>query len=521
MQTARALLAVVVLAFAQSEAPAQPQRGGSGTAVIALSGDPGHLNPAISTNAAVQQVSNSMFNGLVALDQRGMPLPDLATGWTVSPDGLRVTFTLTPNVRWHDGSTLTSADVKFTFEELLFRFHARTRAGLAPAVAAIETPDATTVVFRLHRPHAPLLRQLDVTEAPILPRHVYGTGEPDRHPANLRPVGSGPFRFESYRKDDTITLVRNDDYFKPGLPHLDRLVFRVIPDANTQVLALLNREVDYLTRISAADIRRVRNRGITLMDTRGGAGGSNCIMTIGFNLDRPVLADLRVRRAFALALDRQQILDLVAFGQGRVAAAPISSGIAWAHLPDALAAYRHDPASAARLLDEAGLGRGADGQRASFDIVMFATFARYAELMRQQLAPLGLGLRVRFVDPPGIAETVFARRDFDLTLISYCNGLDPEIGVRRMYHSANIGNVPFSNAAGYRNADVDRLFVEASALMDDEMRGARYHAIQRIVAAELPYWWLIETDFTSAWRDEFTGFAPWTGQFAETARRLR
>jgi peptide/nickel transport system substrate-binding protein len=416
---------------------------------------------------------------------------------------------------------VTADDVRFSFQNLLFRFHARTRAGLEPAVEAIEVADARTVVFRLRRPHAPLLRQVDVLEAPILPRHVYGEGDPNQHPANLRPIGSGPFRFESYRKDDTVVLVRNQNYFKPGLPYLDRLVFRVIPDANTQVQALLAGEVDYMVRIAAGDVRRVQNRGITLVDTQGGAGGSNCIMTIGFNLDRPLLADLRVRRAIAAAIDREQMLELILFGRGRVAEAPISSGMPWAHLPGALAAHRFDPALANRLLDEAGQPRGSNGERFAIDMFMYATFTRYAELIRQQLAQVGIALRARFVDAAGLADAVFARREFDTTLISYCNGLDPAIGVRRMYDSANIGRVPFSNAAAYRNAEVDRLFVAAGAAVDEQQRGDLYRAAQRIIAAELPYWWLVEANLTTAWRDSFQGFAPWSGQFAERAQLLR
>lgn len=514
----RLVLAILVLTLAAPIAGAQTR---GGTAVIAMPSDPGHLNPAISTSAPVQQVAASIFNGLVSLDQAGTPRPDLARAWTVAPDGLSVTFSLVPEARWHDGRIVTADDVKFTFENLLFRFHARTRAGLAPVVAGIDTPDEGTVVFRLRRPHPPLLRQLDVMEAPILPRHVYGEGDPNQHPANLRPVGSGAFRFDSYRKDDTVTLVRNESYFKAGLPHLDRLVFRVIPDPNTQIQALLAGEVDYIVRVAPGDVRRLQNRGITLIDTAGGAGGSNCIMTIGFNLDRPLLADARVRRAIAVALDRPQMLDLVLFGRGRVAEAPISSGMGWAHLPGALADIRHDPALANRLLDEAGHRRGANGERFAIDMFMYATFTRHAELMRQQLAQAGIALRVRFVDAAGMGETVFARRDFDSTLISYCNGLDPEIGVRRMYDSANIGRVPFSNAAGYRNAEVDRLFAEAGATLDEARRGELYRAIQRILARELPYWWLVEATLTTAWRDTFQGFAPWSGQFAETARRLR
>ena len=493
----------------------------AGTAIVAVGGDPGHLNPAISSAGPLHAVADSIFNGLVALDRDGTPLPDLARSWDVSPDGLAVTFRLAEGVRWHDGTPFTAADVKFSFEEALFRFHARTRAGLAPAVKAIEAPDAKTVVFRLHRPHPALLWQLDVTEAPIIPRHLYAGTDLNQNPVNLRPVGTGPFRFDSYRRDDQVVLLRNPEYFKPGLPRLDCLVFRILPNANTQVNALLAGEVDMLARISALDAQRVKGRPITLVDTSAGSGGSNCVMTLAFNLDRPQLADVRVRQAFAQSIDREQILKLVVFGQGRVATAPISSGIAWAYLAGALDAWRHDPAAASRLLDAVGMKRGTDGMRVTLDIVHFPAFARYSELLRQQLAQAGIALRVRQMDPAAFAQVVFTQRDFDLALISYCNGADPEIGVRRMYHSSAIGNVPFSNAAAFRDSDVDRLFDAASATSQQAVRGEAYRAAQRRIAAQLPYWWLVETDFTAAWHNDLADFAPWSGQFAEKAWRLR
>ena len=496
-----------------------PRQGG--TAIVAVAGDPGHLNPAISSAGPLHAVADSMFNGLVSIDRDGTPRPDLARGWEVSPDGLAVTFRLADGVRWHDGTPFTAADVKFSFEEALFRFHARARAGLAPAVKAVDTPDARTVIFRLHRLHPALLWQLDVTEAPIIPRHIYAGTDLTQNPANLRPIGTGPFRFESYRRDEQVVLVRNPHYFKPGLPRLDRLVFRILPNANTQVNALLAGEVDMLARISALDAQRLKERPFTLVDTSAGSGGSHCVMTLAFNLDRPQIADLRVRQALAHAIDRDQILKLVAFGQGRVAAAPISSGIPWAHLPGALDAWRPDPATANRLLDATAMVRGADGQRATLDIVHFPAFSRYSELLRQQLAPTGISLRVRQMDPAAFAQVVFAQRDFDLALISYCNGADPEIGVRRMYHSSAIGNVPFSNAAAFRDAEVDRLFDAASATGNQAARGEAYRAAQRRIVAQLPYWWLVETDFTAAWHSDLADFAPWSGQFAELAWRRR
>ena len=490
------------------------------TAVIAVQGDPGHLNPAISTAGPLHAVAGSLFNGLVSLDRDGNAQPDLAKSWSVSPDGLEVRFSLMEGVTWHDGRPFTSADVKFSFEELLFRFHARARAGLAPAVAGVDAPDPLSVVFRLKRPHPALLRQLDVTEAPILPRHVYAGSEPNHNEANAKPIGTGAFRLESYRRDDSVVMVRNDNYFKPGLPRLDRLTFRIIPESNTQLAALANGEVDYLGRVSPADVARLKGK-VTMVGTTAGPGGANCIMTLAFNLDRPRLAQRAVREAFAHTIDRGQMLSLVQFGQGRVAGAPIHSALSWATLPDALAAYDVNPSKANALLDGAGLARSPSGERGTFDVLMFPAFSRYGELMRQQLAAVGIAIRLKSLDPAAFATAVFTQRDFDLALVSYCNGVDPEIGVSRMYRSTAIGNVPFSNAAAYRNADVDRLFDDAGSSTDVARRGEAYRALQRIVAADLPYWWLVETDFTSAWRDSFRDFAPWTGQFAERAWRTR
>ncbi len=493
-----------------------PTRGG--TAVIAVVADPGHFNPGITTSSNVHAVADSMFNGLVALDRDLRPVPDLAASWTVSDDSTVFTFTLMPGVRWHDGAKLTSADVKFTFEEVLFKYHARTKAGLGAMVENIGTPDDQTVVFRLKKPYGALLQGLDVTEAPILPKHLFSSGDPNNNPANLRPVGTGPFRLESYRAGESTTLVRNPDYFKPGLPYLDKVVIRVIPDDNTRLIALTGGEIDYINGVPGPDIERLRSGGgITLVGTTRESGGSNCIMTVSFNLERPATATLGVRQAVAHAVDRGQILRQVIFGQGRVAEAPISIGIPWAHAPGTLAQYDYAPEKARALLDAAGYRPGPDGTRLALDITHFPTFTKYGVVMRQNLAQVGIKLNLRPLDRAAFVETVFAKRDFDLNLISYCNGLDPDLGVRRMYVSTNIGNIAFSNAAAYRNPRVDALFAAASATAKLDERQAFYREIEDIVAKDLPYWWLVETDFTSAYRDNFRGFAPWTGQLAERA----
>jgi len=482
------------------------------TAVIAVNADPGHFNPGITTAAQVHAVADSLFNGLVGRDRDGNPTPDLATSWEIEDSGRTYVFHLASNVRWHDGEPFTSNDVAFTFNKVLLRFHSRTRAGLESAIESIETPDAHTVVFRFRAPHAPFLARLDVTEAPILPAHVFGEGDIERHRANLAPVGTGPFRLESYRRDDRIVLARNERYFKPGLPRLDRLVFRVIPDQTTEVLALERGEVDYVSQLRASDAARLRaSPEFSVVATPSGPGGGNCIMTWIFNLERKALAPLSVRRALVRAIDRREIHEKVLFGEGEVASAPFSSGIPWAREAGALDGLEYDPAAARALLDES------EPRLRSLDIVHFPTFLKYGELMKEQLAEVGVELQVRALDRPATVETIYGKRDFDTALVSYCNGIDPEIGLRRMYHSSDIGPVPFSNGAAYRNPLVDALFERAAIEPEQNERGKLYREAQQRVAFDLPYWWLVETSSLTAYRRSFRDFAPWSGQFAETA----
>jgi peptide/nickel transport system substrate-binding protein len=489
-----------------------------GTLVVAIGEDPGNFNPAISTSFSAHVVSDSFFNGLVGLDANANPVPDLAERWEISDDVTTYTFHLARNVTWHDGQPFTSADVKFTFETMLLVYHSRTKAGLENVLESIETPDDHTVVFRFNSPYAPLLQRLDVTEAPILPRHIYeGIEDPTQTEANMSPVGTGPFILDSYTPDLEVRLVRNENYFKAGLPHLDRVVFRIIPDVSTQIAALEAGEVDYVWRVPGPDVARIEALPETaVLPVASGPGGGFCIMTLTFNLEREVFQDVQVRQAFAHAIDRQQLLEQVIFNQGKVAIAPISSRIEWAHLADG-PAYAYDPDRAEELLDAAGYERDASGTRFAVDFVHFPTFAKYGEVMREQLGMVGIDFQLRPLERGAAIDAIFTDRDFDTNIISYCNNTDPEIGVRRMYVSTNIGPIPFSNGATYVNPEVDRLFDEAAATADLERRGELYREIQRILLDDLPYWWLVETDFSVGIRTNCHDFQGWSGHFAETA----
>jgi peptide/nickel transport system substrate-binding protein len=513
---------------AATDAQADEQDSG-GRLVVAITDDPGQYNPALTTSGSVHTASELMFNGLVAYDENFVPQPELAVSWEIEEDGTLYRFNLRDDVLWHDGEPFTSADVKYTFENVLTEFHSRTKASVGALLESVDTPDDTTVEFRFSEPYAPLLQQLDVTEAPILPAHIYDGTDPEENPANLEPVGTGPFMFASSSPDEELVLTKNPDYFKDGLPILDEVVMRVIPEAGSQVLALESGEVDWLWGVPGPDLERFRNDDdYSTLETLVNPGGANCIMTVSFNLDRPTLQNLAVRRAIAHGLDRDAFVERVAFGQGNAATAPISSGIPSAYaagldLPD------YDPAEAERLLDEAGWLRDGDGVREasgvdgvddgtplSIGVHLFPNFADYGELMKALLLEIGVDVEVNALERATMVDEVFTQRDFDTNIISYCNGTDPEVGVRRMYISSDIAPIPFSNSSGYVNETVDALFDEARNTVDPAARADVYRTLQEILVEELPYFWLVETKSTRLYTNECSGFRAF-GHFAEAA----
>lgn len=533
--------ASVLLAGCASSDPAadpqsaqSPQASGGptegGTLVVAIDSDPGSLNPAITTSGGTHTASELMFNGLVGLTPELEPEPELAESWEVLEDGALYRFDLRDGVTWHDGKPFTSADVKFTFEQMLLKLHSRTKTSVGAALASITAPDADTVEFRFKEPYAPLLLQLDAVEAPILPQHLYAGTDVQKNPVNSKPVGTGPFKLVSYTPDSELRLAKNPDYFKEGLPYLDEVVMRIIPDKGNQVVALEAGEVDWLFGTPGPDLPRLKESGeYDSLTTSVNPGGSNCIMTVSFNLEKPMFQDPRLRRALGQALDREQFLERVLFGQGKVAKAPISSGIPFAHAPDLDGMPQFDRAAAEKLLDEAGWTRTGDGTRTAkgvkgvpdgtplaFRFTHFPSFSAYAQLLRAQLAEVGADVTLVPLEPPVFADTVFKARDFDTNVISFCNGLDPEIGVKRMYVTSNIGPVPFSNSSAYRNPKVDQLFDQARSTVEPAARTAVYRELQEELVKDLPYLWLVETEANRVFSNQCQGFSA-AGHFAETA----
>lgn len=507
-----ALLAVTILSLVVARPAAgeseRPEYGG--TVVVAVSSDPGGLNPAVTTQGGVHLICGSIFSGLVAHDFRLNPVPDLAESWQVSPDGRAYTFRLAPGAEFHDGAPVTSEDVRFTFEQLLLKFHSRARASIGDNLRRILTPDPLTVVFEFERPYAAFLQLVDVTNAPVMPKHLYEGTDPLTNPHNTRPVGSGPFKFQAWLKGDHIALTRNGRYFKKGRPYLDRVVYRVMPSASAAAIAFERGGVDYFLNPTPLDVARLKEMAGVVVTDRGREGFAT-VETLIPNLARPPLDDLRVRRALAHAIDKDFLVEKILFGMGAPATGPVSRLLAWAYNPG-VQRLEKNVALANRLLDEAGRARGAGGVRFRLRFVHASSYAKVAEAVRDQLREVGVAVDLQQMEFAAAVDAVYVKKDFDLAFASFENGPDPDIGVKRTVVSTNIGPIPFSNGAGYRNPRVDELFALASAELDKQRRAAHYFEAQDILVKDLAYFWLYEPQTASAYREGLRGMYGWSAK---------
>ncbi|WP_235837791.1 ABC transporter substrate-binding protein [Chitinasiproducens palmae] len=476
------------------------QRGGVLTSLIYP--EPGQLTTAFDTQLATGVVSTNVFDGLISYDAQGNPVPSLATSWQTSTDGKAITFHLRQGVKWHDGKSFTSADVRYSALEVWKKVHPRGRVTFANLVD-VQTPDANTAVFQFAHPSPVVMSVLNAMEAPVLPAHLYKGTDVLANPYNQKPVGTGPFVFEKWQHGDYVQLKRNPAYWDSGKPYVDSLVFRIIPDAGARAAMLESGEAQYAPHslIALQDIERLKGENLKV-ETRGYAWSSP-FLTMEVNLRHPILKNLKVRQALAHAIDREQLVKVIWFGLGKPATGPVPSSVARFYTPD-VTRYAYDPAAANKLLDEAGYPRKANGVRFTLreDYMPFNNFDRSAQFIKQNLKRVGIDVVVRAQDVAGHLRSVYGTYDYDIDIAQFSSFLDPQVGVDRILWSKAIKpGVPFANASGYTNPVVDQA-IEASQIEGDgAKRVAQFHTLQQQTLRDLPILPLMELH-------QFTVYSP-------------
>ena len=385
--------ALILVALGSGIAGAQGPPKPGGTLVVAQY-EPGWWNPLLEAGAPF--VNRLVYIGLTDYDKDGNVAPGLAESWTISKDGLVYTFVLRRDVKWHDGKPFTAADVKFTYEKILDPKSGSWLRGFFDPVTQVDTPDDYTVVLRLRAPSATLLYN---TWHGILPRHVWEKEDLSKGAHNATPVGTGPFKVAQWARGDHVVLVANDGYFR-GRPYLDKVILKTIPDTAVTFAALERGEVHYLPPFGI--IGGVPYHQVKALETKPNLQVSVTETTqtqyLYLKLDKPPFDNLKVRQAVAHAINKQEVADRMTAGYGKLLDSRVPPVIGWAHNAS-VKTYPYDVAEANRLLDEAGLKRGADGIRIRTKI-----YAKpgprliMSELFREHLRAVGIDAEITTSD---------------------------------------------------------------------------------------------------------------------------
>ena len=492
------LLAGATLVGVPATAQETPRRGGVLTVHFAT--EQRILNPSLQASTGVYIVGGKIQEALVDLDANGQPTPVLAESWESSADGKSITFKLRAGVTWHDGRPFTSADVAFTAMEMWKKI-LNYGTTLQLYLTAVDTPDPLTAIFRYERPMplGLLLRALPDLGF-ISPKHIYETGDIRTNPANTAPIGTGPFRFVQYERGQFIIAERNPNYWRPNLPYLDRVVWRVISDRAAAAAQMEAGQILFspYSSLAISDFQRLARDPRFEVTTRGNEGNART-NTLEFNFRNPMLADVRVRRAIAHAINVPFFIENFLGAFAKAGTGPIPS-VSTDYYPAGTPQYGFDAALANRLLDEAGHRRAAGGVRFSLrlnpapwgeDISLFATF------IQQSLGQVGIRVEIVRQDAAGFLRTVYNDHNFDLASGWHQYRSDPAVSTTVWYRSGSPVGAPWTNQWGWVDPTMDQIIDDAATELDPARRRALYADFVRRGQQELPLWMPIEQIFVS------------------------
>jgi peptide/nickel transport system substrate-binding protein len=468
--------------------PASPVPAGSVTFLIETT--PTNLDPRIGTDAQSQRLDGLMFSSLVERDANMNVTGDLAERWEM-PDPLTYIFHLRSGVQFHDGRALTSADVKFTFDSMITGAIQSPKRGAFRMVKLVEAPDPLTVIFHLSEPYASFPWSLVRPAVGIVPA---GSGADFAQ----HPIGSGPFQFESARQDDEIILRRNSKYFH-GVPNIDRVQFRIVPDAVVRALELRKGSADLefnsLTPDMVAVLAHTQNLEV--------AEQPGTILTyLAFNCQDPILSQTKIRQALAYATDRETMVKTLLRGQARVADGLLPPSN-WAYEPD-MRRYAYAPARAESLLDEAGYprrGNSVTGTRMKLTIKTSTdqNTRLIATVLQDEWRRVGIDLEILPLEFATLFSDV-TRGSFQIYTLRWVGANnDPDI-FEYVFSSKKIPPAG-ANRGRYRNAQLDALVDQGRVESDSAKRKAIFSQVQKLIAEDEPYLPLWFLDSISVHRD--------------------
>ncbi len=460
-----AVAGVAAGAVPRAFAQAAPKRGGR--LVIGADADPIGLDPVTLTAFSSYDFTALLYSGLLRWNADMKVEPDLAVSFE-QPDDTTYIFKLRSGVTFHNGQKLEAEDVKYTFARILDPASASPNATIFASIKSVTVIDQLTIRFELHAPNAAFLSYMATNpNGVIVPRGVADLA--------TKPVGTGPFIFDSYQPNQQFTLKANPNYYEQGLPYLGEVVFRFFKDQASLTSALRSKAIDMTwfkdPKVSAQIVR-------TSPDLVSAPGKTTRTFPVWMNLKAKPLDDVRVRRAISLATDRKACLETVLGGSGKVGAMVPESHVGGYDGVGEMPYYKTDVAAAKKLLAEAGHPSGID----LGDYICVAANpldVACAQILQQQWAEAGIKVAIKPMETAPLIG-IWLKGEFPTLLsIALSWSPDPDAIVSRIVSTSASGK-----ALGMADTTLDAMIIEARTLLDRTKRAAAYMAIQRRVAEQ-------------------------------------
>lgn len=479
------------------------------TIIVGSIGEPSVLIPMLAGDSASHEVAGLIFNGLVKYDTDLEIIGDLAESWDISPDGLTITFHLRKGVRWTDGVEFTADDVMFGYKTIIDDKTPTAYKEDFLQVKRAKVLDRYTFRVTYKKPFAPALSSWG--NLPVLPEHLLRGKDITKAAFRRKPVGMGPFIFQKWIPGEKIVLRSNHDYFE-GRPYIDHYIYRIIPDPSTMFLELRTGGID-LMGLTPVQYKKQTDTEFFRKNFHKFRYPTFAYTYLGFNLKYGLFTNRKIRQAIAYAINKQEIIDIVLFGLGRIASGPYVPNT-WPYNPD-VKKYKYNPEKAKHLLAEEGWtdtdGDGwldKDGRRLEFTIITNMgndSRRKAATIIQWRLKQIGIKVKIRIIEWSAFINEFIDKRQFEACLLGWSIGLDPD--QYDIWDSSKTGEKEF-NFISFKNSEVDRLLDKGRRTFDIGERKKAYFRIQEILAEEVPYVFLYVPDALPIVSSRFKGIKP-------------
>ena len=441
-----------------SRAPADGSAYG-GEVVVGITQEPSVFDPHTAIAAGDEEILFNIFEGLVKCTPEGEFIPALATDFSISDDAMTYTFTLRDGVVFHNGEPLTTGDVVYSLSRAAGLLTGTPLRNELSGIAGVEVSGANEVHVLLKAPDAELLPFLTVA---IIPRSVSDINE--------TPIGTGPFKFLSYRVAESVILVRNENYWQPGLPYLDKVTFRITADMNTAFLLLRSGSIDIFPYLDPEKARQIHS------DFRIVTGETNMIHVFALNNQATPFDNPKVREAMNYAVDRTELILLLMNGEGT----PLYTGMSPAMGPyynETLEnAFPYDPEKAIELLAEAGYPEGFEAT-----VTVPSNYSHHvnaATAISDQLSRVGVDLSILSVDWATWLSQVYSNRNFEATIIALTPEFSPKDVLSRYASDSD------NNFINYSSTEYDAVLLSVHTEINEDVRVDLYRRLQALLVED-------------------------------------